>query len=297
MRVSNKEMYENVMGNMHRNLEKLLELQNSASSGRRINKPSDDPAGSMKIIDYNAAISKADQYQRNINSGTAFLNATETAVSSAQDILIRAKELAISALNGTSSASNRKSMAKEVEQLYEQVRQIANTRYDNRYIFSGIRTDVAPYDSTGSYTGTASPGGNMDVEVGTGSTISINVPGYDVFGSAAAGTDILATLDNLKTSMENNDVNGIDAALTDLDAGMDQVNNARALIGARLNRLEIAMSHFDKLKVDLAKYKSDTEDADITKVISDLVLQQSMLEASRATAARVLQQSILDFLR
>jgi len=297
MRVSNSLLSNTVMGNMHRNLEKLLELQISVSSGKKINKPSDDPAGAAKVINYNSAISKAGQYQRNIDNGAAFLDATESAVSSTQDILQRAKELALSALNGTNSAADKKTMAKEVEQLYEQVKQIANSKYDDRYIFAGLRTDVAPYDNTGSYTGTASPDGNMEVEIDAGNTMSINMPGYAVFGSAAEGTDILAALADLKTAMENNDGAGIEGAMTDLDSGMDQLNDALAYIGARFNRLDIAKNHFDKLLFDLAKYKSDTEDADITNIISQLALQQTMLEVSRATAAEVLQQSILDFLR
>src|SRR3990170_6829738 len=142
MRVSNKMLYDTVMGNMQRNSEKLMELHDGVSSGLKINKPSDDPAGAAKVINYNSAISKAGQYQRNIDNGTAFLNATESAVSSIQDILQRAKELALSALNGTNSAGDKKIMAKEVEQLYEQVRHVANSRYDNRYIFAGFKTDV-----------------------------------------------------------------------------------------------------------------------------------------------------------
>ncbi|MCC6544067.1 MAG: flagellar hook-associated protein FlgL [Nitrospirae bacterium] len=297
MRVSNNLMFNTVMGNMQRNLDKLMELQNSASSGKKITRPSDDPAGAARIINYNSAISKADQYQRNINNGTAFLNATETAASSTLDVLQRARELAVSALNGTNSASDKMTMAKEVEQLYEQVKQIANSKYDNRYIFAGFRTDVAPYDNTGSYTGTASPDGYMDVEIDAGNTMSMNMPGYAVFGSSADGTDILASLADLKSAMESNDSAAIQGAMTKIDAGMDQVNDARSYIGARLNRLDIAKSHFDKLLNDLAKYKSDTEDADITNIISQLALQQSMLEVSRATAAKVLQQSILDFMR
>ncbi len=297
MRVSNKVLYNTVMGNMQRNLEKLLELQDSASSGKKINKPSDDPAGAARLINYNMAISKAGQYQRNIDNGTAFLSATESAVAETQEALQRAKELALTALSETNSAADRDTMAKEVEQLYEQVRQIANTKYDDRYIFSGFRTDTAPYDDTGSYTGTASTDGYMDVEIDAGNTMSINMPGYAVFGSATDGTDILAALDDLKTAMENNDSDEIEAAMTNLDAGMDQVNDALAEIGARVNRLETAKNHYDKLLFDLAKYKSDTEDADITSIISELALQQSMLEVSRATAARVLQQSILDFLK
>lgn len=297
MRVSNKVLNNTVMGSMQRNLETLMELQDSASSGKKINKPSDDPAGAAKVINYNAAISKAGQYQRNIDNATAFLNATESAVTETQETLQRAKELALSARSDIYSTADRNTMAKEVEQLYEHVKQLANTQYDSRYIFAGFRTDVVPYDDTGSYTGTASTDGYMDVEIDAGNTISINMPGYAVFGSATDGTDILAALDDLKTAMEINDSDGIETAMTSLDEGMDQANDALAEIGARLNRLEIAKSHFDKLQFDLAKYKSDTEDADITKIISEIALQQSMLEVSRATAARVLQQSILDFLR
>src|SRR4030067_270871 len=223
MRVSNNLMSDTVMGNMQRNLEKLLDLQ--------------------------------------------------------------------------SSAADRNTMAMEVEQLYEQVRQIANTKYDNRYIFAGLKTDVAPYDNTGSYTGTASNGGYIDVEIDAGITMSVNMPGYAVFGSATDGTDVLAALSDLKTAMESNDTVAIEGAMTNLDSGMDQVSDALSYIGARLNRLDIAKNHFDTMLFDLAKYKSDTEDADITNIISQLALQETMLAVSRATAAKVLQQSILDFMR
>ena len=297
MRVSNKMLYNTVMWDMQRKSEKLMELHDGVSSGLKLNKPSDDPAGAVKVINYDTAISKAEQYRRNIDNGTAFLDATESAVTATQDVLQRAKELALMALSETNSAAEKDTMALEVGQLYEQVKQTANTKYNDRYIFSGFRTDVAPYDDTGSYTGTASPDGYMDVEIDAGSTISINMPGYAVFGSAVDGTDILAALDDLKTAMEDNDSDAIEAAMTDLDAGMDQADNVLAEIGARLNRMDIAKNHFDKLQFDLAKYKSETEDADITNIISELALQQTMLEVSRATAARVLQQSILDFLR
>ncbi len=297
MRVSNKMLYNTVMGNMQRNLEKLLDLQESASSGKKINKPSDDPIGATKVINYNTAISKAEQYQRNIDNGTAFLNSSESAVTATLESLQRAKELALSALSETNSSADKDVMAMEIEQLYEQVKQTANTKYDNRYLFAGFKTDAAPYDATGNYTGTASPDGYMDVEIDAGSTISINMPGYAVFGSATDGTDILAALDDLKTAMENDDTDGIESAMTNLDAGMDQAIDALAEIGARINRLEIAWNHFDKLLMDLTGYKSETEDADITKVITELSIQQNMLEVSRASAAKVLQQSILDFLR
>lgn len=295
MRVSDKLLYNTVLNNLQQNLEKMLSLQESASSGKRIIRPSDDPIGIMKVMDYDTAISKAEQYQRNIDNGIAFLSSTESAVSTAQNILVRAKELSITALNGTNSDAERTIISKEVDQLHQQVIQIANTRVNGQYIFAGFNTGTAPYDPDGTYTGTPYLDGDIEVEVDSGSTVTINMPGDRVFGTSAAG--VIVTLDNLKSALQNNDSQEINNAMNDLDSGMDQLSNVRAEIGARINRLETAKSYIGKLKDDLTEYKSGTEEADITKVITALAMQQNALEMSRASAARVLQQSILDFLR
>lgn len=297
MRVSDKLLYNTVLNNLQQNLEKMLDLQESASSGKRIIRPSDDPIGIMKVMDYDTAISKAEQYQRNIDNGIAFLSSTESAVSTSQNILVRAKELSITALNGTNSDAERSIISKEVDQLHQQVIQIANTRVNGQYIFAGFNTGTAtgPYDPNGTYTGTPYPDGDIEVEVDSGSTVTINMPGDRVFGTSTSG--VIETLDNLKSALQNNDIPGINNALNDLDSAMDQLSNVRAEIGARINRLETAKSYIGKLKDDLTEYKSGTEEADITKVITALAMQQNALEMSRASAARVLQQSILDFLR
>lgn len=296
MRISDKIIYNTVTNNLQRNLEKLLEVQESASSGKRINRPSNDPIGVMKVIDYNSAISKADQYQRNIDNGMVFLSTTESAISTTQQILVRAKELTISALNDTNGPAERAMMAKEIEQLHLQAIQIANTKISGRYIFAGYNTSAPPYNPDGTYAGTASPDGYIEVEIDSGSTIAINMPGYRAFVTSD-DIDILGTLDDLKTALEGNDRDGINNAVDNLENAMDHLSEVRAEIGARINRLETAKEYLSKLKLDLIEYKSEIEDADITDVITQLAMQQNVLEMSRASAARVLQQSILDFLK
>lgn len=298
MRVSDKLLYNTVSNNLQQNLEKMLKLQENTSSGKSINRPSDDPTGVMKVIDYDTAISKSEQYQRNVGTGISFLSATESAIDTTQDILIRAKEISISALNGTNGASERSMMAKEVEQIYQQVIQIANTRVGERYIFAGYNTGAAPYDdSSGDYTGTDEPDGDIKVEIYSGSTIAINMPGYRVFGPSISGTDIVGALDDLKLALESNDVAGIEDAMSNVDSGIEQLNNVRAEIGAKMNRLDAAEDFLSKLEVDLITYKSEIEDVDITQVITELAMQHSVIEASRAAVARVLSQSLLDFLK
>lgn len=297
MRVSDKVMYNTTTQNMQMNLEKILKLQENVSSGKRINHPSDDPIGAMKIIDYNTSISKVEQYQRNIGNATAFLGVTESAISSTQDVLLRAKELSLSALNETNSAADRAIIAEEVGQLYQQVLQTANTKFNGRYIFGGYDTSTAPYDSNGLYVGTASPGGEVEIEVDSGSRVAINIPGYRVFGSPTDGVDILAALSSLETALNSDDSTGINTAMTNIDSAMDQLNNVLAEVGAKMNRLETSDSNLSKLTLDLITYKSKIEDVDITEVITDLAIQENALEASRVTLSKILQQTILDFLR
>lgn len=296
MRVTDKSLFNTVSNNLQANIEKLLQLQESASSGRRINRPSDDPAGAMKVIDYDTAISKVEQYERNVGNGNANLISTESAISSVQEVVQRAKELAVQASDSSNDSSDRAIIAKEIEQIYNQVLSVANTKINGKYIFAGYNISNAPYSSDNTYTGTY-PGGYMEVEVDSGATVGINMPGYMVFGSSVYGTNILGTLDSLKTALENNDTDGIGTSMTTLDSALDQLNNARAEVGAKTNRLDTANSYLSKLKIDLTDFKSQAEDADLTEVITSLTMQQSIVEASRASLSMVLQQSILDFLR
>jgi flagellar hook-associated protein 3 FlgL len=297
MRVSDKVLYNTATNDLQQNLEKLLGLQEKVSSGKRINRPSDDPAGAAKVVDYNTALSRVEQYQRNINNASSFLSATESAISNTQNVIVRAKEISTSALNSTNTADERHIMAQEVDQLYQQVLQEANTQSNGRYLFSGYNTGTAAYDSNGVYTGTASPDGNIAVEINSGTTVTMNMPGYRVFGTSTTGTDILGTLSNLKSSLENNNLNGISVAAGNLDSAMNQLNNVRSEVGARMNRLETTKGFLSKLSVDLTGYKSEVEDADITRVITDLAMQQNIIEASKASVSNVLNQSLLNFLK
>lgn len=297
MRVSNKMLYNSAVGNLQRNLEKLMDLQEEASSGKRINNPSDDPIGVMKLIDYSTALSKTEQYQRNIDNGVAFLTTTESVIDTAEDIIVRVKELSVTALNAGMSVEERASIAAEVEQLREQVLQMANTRYDNRHIFAGFNINTAPYNSDGSYTGTDSPDGYVEIETGTGSTVAINIPGYEVFGTPSYGTDILGTLSDFKTALENNDTQAIADSMSDLDSAMNQLIDARSVVGARINSLDTAKTYLSKLEVDIIGYKSNVEDADLAQVVTDLATQENLLEISKAAASAVLKQTLIDFLR
>ena len=294
MRVTDRLLFDGLTRNLQRNSSELFRLQNIVSTGRKINKPSDDPVSISKILEYDELISRSDQYTENIDHAIGFLEVSDSALSGVGDILIRAKEIAIAQGNDTMNADDRQSASIEVQNLFEELVQLANTKLGDRYIFAGYKTQTEPFSSIGDYSGDS---GEIMVEVGPGVTIKTNLPGDALFKGAGGGIDIFTLLNDLKTNLENNDGDQIRGSLDSFDTANDIILNGRGDIGARLNRLDSTLSNTEDLKLEIMKLKSGLEDADIIKAVSDLALQQNVLEASRASSARIIEPTLLDFLR
>jgi len=414
MRVTNKLMADTVAGNLFNNIKQLLKTQNILSSGKRINKPSDDPIGIGKVLDYRKTICVIDQYDRNIAHGESWLGFTDSTLDSVGDSLIRAKELALSQANATANADSMKAVAEEVKAIYDHILQLANTKLGNSYIFAGHETDTTPFSrdddyitsyngeaevtditceaastlSGGEYFTLSSPStdyyvwydmdnGSIDpsvadrtgieVEIAFGddadvvaaktasaiddivglgaasstSTVTVTnaaagaVADADITGVAGFSVDIISdgtdgdkgeisiiagenveiginvdgeelflnevnifeVLRELKAGLETNDSAAISDQLGPLDDALDQILKARADVGAKLNRLEITENHWADFKLNIEQMLSDTEDADMIKTVSDLVSQETAYQASLAASARVIQPSLIDFLR
>ncbi len=135
------------------------------------------------------------------------------------------------------------------------------------------------------------------IMIGKNTSVVKNLPGARLFKGAVGGTDVFEVLGNFQIALETNNLSGIQAELGRMDAMQDAMSDERALIGARLNRTEAAASMLEDFKVTVARLKSSREDVDLSSAISDLVFQQTILDTTRAIAARVVQRSLLDFLR
>lgn len=294
MRVTDRLLFDGITRNLQRNSSELFRLQNIVSTGKKINKPSDDPVSLSKILEYDELISRSDQYTENIDHAIGFLEVSDSTLNGVGDILIRAKELAVAQGNDTMNADDRQSASIEVQNLFEEAVQLANTKLGDRYIFSGYKTQTEPFSTAGAYSGDS---GKILVAVGPDATIQTNLPGDSLFKGAGGGIDIFTLLNDLKTNLENNDGASIRGSLDSFDTASDIILNGRGDIGARLNRLDSTMSNTEDLKLEIMQLKSGLEDADIIKAVSDLAMQQNVLEASKASSARIVEPTLLDFLR
>ena len=192
MRVTKNLMAGTMTRNLFKNIEQVFKTQNVISTGKRINRPSDDPIGIGKVLNYRAMISSIEQYDKNIAHGESWLDLTDSTLDSVGESLIRAKELALSQANATANENTMDAVAEEVKNIYDHILQLANTRFENSYIFAGHNTDTAPFsrndDYIASYSGEAGDAevteitcladtaGNLD-----GKNLTLNSPSTDYY--------------------------------------------------------------------------------------------------------------------
>ena len=299
MRITQKMMTNKVNSSLSKNAEKLMKTQSRISSGKQFTKASEDPVGMAKALDYRKTLDSVDQYVRNISHARSGLDTGEATLSDIGDLLIRAKELALSQATGTASPETRLIAAGEVRQLRDQLIQLANTKQDDRYMFGGRKTDVPPYDPVSPANPFRGDDGDFSVIVGDGVTLNVALSGQQAFGDPAdpVSVDPVLVLTDLITGLEANDSSAISGQLDALDQSLSQIVNERADVGSRLNRLDATETHWDAFKINIEQMLSDTEDVDLIQAISDLTAQQSAFQASLASASKIIQPSLLDYLR
>ena len=346
MRIADKMTYDQVQTNLMKNRTDMATSQNEASTQKRVNRPSDDPLAAARVLGTRTDINVNQQFLKNINVAKSFLEYSEQSLSELNDVLVRAKELAISQSNDASaSQQTRRVTATEIHQLHDQSVQIGNRKLGDRFLFGGFKTTSAPFNTAGKYLGDE---GEMEIFINKEAKISMNVPGSRVFlgkkvhaqeledsesqppekneyrmrGPASIasktpstrkdeteesqqaqselspkGINIFRVLKNLEISLEANDKVGVQDTLDKLDDAIAQVILMRSQLGSRSMTINGAIESLQKAQVDAKTTASSLEDIDSFEVVSDLNKSESTLKASLATSGKLIQPSLLDFLR
>lgn len=296
MRVTQSMITENFTRNLMQNLKRLDDINNQISSEKKINRPSDDPVGAAMAIKLRRQLSAIKQYNSNAKQALTWMKDTETALTNAGDVIQRLSELAVEAANGTKTGEDKEKILDEVKELKDQLLKEANSTSLDRYLFSGYSTDKAPFikdDVTGSIE--ANPNivdGTINYNVGQSETIPVNLKGSEVFG------DIFKAVEKFETALENNDGETIsNEVISDIKGALNTVLKYRSQIGARTNRLEATVSRLEANEVDYKAQLSSVEDVDLAQAITDLKMEESVYRAALAVGARIIQPTLVDFLR
>lgn len=293
-RVTQSMMNTQLLTNLNNNMNRLSNMQNQMSTTRKINKPSDDPVGITYSMRYRSELATNDQYTKNVDEAISWMDNTDTMLGQAGSVIQRIRELTVQAANGTNPEDALKAVRNEVDQLSSQLVDVANSQFNGKYIFNGQMTDQPPY-SADSPEASVTDGGEIQYSIGNGTKIGINVTGNRVFGEA--GDNVFSVLKGLSASLGAGDQTGVSAMLEKLDVRLQQLLNVRSDVGAKTNRVELAQDRLGDISTNLQTLQSKTEDADMAELITNMKTQENVYESSLSVGAKLIQQSLIDFLR
>ncbi|MFC6334904.1 flagellar hook-associated protein FlgL [Paenibacillus septentrionalis] len=296
MRVTGMMQNTQLLRNVRNNNADILTWQNKLSTGQKISKPSDDPVGIGYQMRYTTELARNEQYLANSKTGYGWLSQTDSVLQQANSILQRLNTITNQAANGTITPDVREQIRLEVLQLREQMVTVGNSTYDGRHIFNGQKTDVKPYDSATAADNTTDKGVYY-LNVSPSVTVAVSLPGETVFGESGADDNIFKLFDDIARHLENDDQAELSASLTNIGSAIDRISLNLAEVGARMNRFELIENRIGDEKVSLTTLRSSVADVDMADAVIQLQLQQNVLQASLSVGARVLQTSLLDYIR
>jgi flagellar hook-associated protein 3 FlgL len=304
MRVTNNIMTDSLVRYLMAQNKALYERQTIIASQKRINKPSDDPIGMGKVLDYRQTLASIEQYQTNIQRGKTRLEVTEAHLNLVDKLLNVVRGIAQSEVGGT--AESRRLAAEEVKSLYDQVLSVANSKLNDNYMFSGYQTKTTPFSRdntqattfdrfTITYNGDT---GDARFIVGHNTEITIDTDGRPLFHNAAGGgINIFDAMRDLIVALETDNTTAISTQADLIDQGRKQINNMRAVNSPILYQLEVSEKHWQNYKPKIKELLAQEEEADVTQAVVELRRIELAYQTTLATTARITQQGLINFLK
>jgi len=289
MRITETMRFDTVSGQLGRLSEKYMATARQASTGKRINAPSDDPVAAAEAARLRANLSSTEAYRSSITLVRGDTQTAESSLDAAGQVLQRAMELAMSAANGSTGPDEQKTLATEANQLVVQLVEIGNTKGAQGYLFAGSQLDAAAFDTDGSFVGN-----DFDhvVEIGPGQTAAVNVSGARAF-TAAGGRDVVQDLKALAEALTNGDTDTIRASLDNLQASHKQVLQERARAGLVLSRLDLSDALLEQEETGIQARASAVTSADPTESYSLLTQLQSSIQQAVTVGKQLLDTTTI----
>jgi flagellar hook-associated protein 3 FlgL len=295
VRITQQMMVDSMLRNVEQNQARTEDLQNQITSGSRIFKPSDDPVGVARAISLQDSLGQTQQYLRNIDQATSWLNTTDSSLQAVSDSISRARELAVQAANDSLNSSDRVAIQSEITQIQQHVLDLAHSKYGAYFIFAGSASGQPGYvqaaDSSLNPAAYQGNRGQVQREIAPGTTISVSTDAQATFDP------MFSALTTLQTGLTSGSTATIRSSMDGFDRALDALNTSRSQVGAKTNRMDVLKSRQDSISVDLTGLLSSVKDVDMAQAITNYSMAQNVYQASLKAGAQSIQPSLLDYLK
>lgn len=294
MRITQSMMQNNLLRNLFKSQKEMDKYFTQIYSGKKIRRPSEDPVVAMKGMGYRTELTEFEQYKRNVSGIWSWMDHADDALDKATKVMQRLEELAVQAANDPLTEDERQSIQKEAEQLRDQMIDIANTSVNGRYIFHGTDMDVKPVNEDGLLNNSGLEGRDKQVtiEVAKGIQIPVNIDPDMVFPG-----ELFVDLNKFIENLENGDQSGINDSIATLNERTLNIVKGRAELGARMNRLELVEDRLEQQAIIAEDIMKKNEGVDFEEAVTNLLAQEVIHRAALSAGAKIIQPSLVDFLR
>jgi flagellar hook-associated protein 3 FlgL len=290
------------LNDLSSSLAALQRTTEELSSGKTILEPSDNPYGASRVIELQSQLDGLSSYESNAQDGISWQNTASSAMSNMNEVAQRVRELLLQAGNGTNNQSDLDTMALQVEQLTEDIKQDADTQYGGQYVFAGTLTTTPPYQQGAGdeYHGNAE---TISRAVGPGASVVISTNISTLLGSGASSGDgkLLDTLRTIAQHMRAGTAEGRSALtstdLQNLDANIETLHQLQATAGSTTDQLQTALTRNEDLQTSIAESLSNLDDTNVAAASIAYSNEQAAYEAALRAGASIVQESLLNFLQ
>ncbi|MBR2525916.1 flagellar hook-associated protein FlgL [bacterium] len=312
-RVSTYQLNKAFSNQINNTQSKFNKLSNQISSGIKVGSMTDDPVAAGSIIKANKQLEDINTYVSNIKSADSELSVVDNTLKSINDQLAKAHDVAMLVSNGATSVDSVKAYQSELDAIIDNITKLANTKYNDSYLFSGTRTTTSPY--TQSAEGLKYDGNDekRSTLIGENKVQDISFIGMDVFGEAAFTTDsegvitfddanssgMFGALYKLKAAMqdaENVDFDNVQAAMGELDDNISVVTGNRTRVGAMGEVFDDMLATYGNDTINLTELRSNLQDTDLSSAISDWYSLYQSMQASYSIMSQSMQATLLNYI-
>lgn len=307
-RVTAQTQTNNALSYFRKQTLELSRLQTELGTGKRIDRPSQNPGDFALLQAGKAKDLRFDAYKNTVSDATAQLNTSVSTLTDLNAGLTRAKTLAQEGINATTEPAAYEALAKEVNSILERALTSANGTADGRYLYGGTSTNTPPFavgtrNTSGEITSITYQGADERGQglIGPDQSVDTQYSGNRVFQTG--GSDVFNALIELRDALRDPSMSSADRG-TVLSGKMQQVESAStAVLGtvgeqsADLANLEAVGSRLADLQLEVRGRNADIESTDYASAIIKLRETENIFQSSLAVAARVFNNNLLDFVR
>ncbi len=305
MRITDSFRTRSVIEQLNTGRERVTDLQEKLATGKRINRPSDDPLGATTSLRLRSLLESNKQFEDNIIDSISHLETTETALNDVHTILLDIKDIATRGAND--ATIDRDDLASNVDLLLDNMIEVGNTKFQGKYIFGGTKTLTKPYQLNKNERNfpTGDPivnnYGNMEYvqrQLNENTIIDLNTPGSTIFDKEAqGGVNTFNIINDLRVALESDNSENIRNSIDKLSSALDQSLKAFTEVGLKKQIAIFNQDRFSAQNINVKTKLSSIEDTDFGEAFIQFKTEENALNSALSAGARVISPSLGDYLR